>query len=89
MDKIELLTDDQINALAFEQAIERLENIVDRLESGNVPLEIAIDLFQEGMKLAKRCHKKLENIELKIETLLEEDGEIIKKPFEYEELHKE
>ena len=81
----DLLTDEQMNELSFEQALERLEAIVDQLESGDVPLEMAIDLFQEGMKLAKRCHLKLENIELKIETLIEKDGEFIKKPFEYSE----
>ncbi|GBF11042.1 exodeoxyribonuclease VII small subunit [Tepidibacillus sp. HK-1] len=81
----ELLTDDQINELSFEQSLERLEIIVEKLESGNVPLEKAIDLFQEGMKLAKRCHSKLENIEHKVEVLLEKDGEWLKKPFEYDE----
>ncbi|TCS84040.1 exodeoxyribonuclease VII small subunit [Tepidibacillus fermentans] len=82
----ELLTDEQIEALTFEEALERLEKIVDQLESGNVPLEFAIDLFQEGMKLAKRCHLKLDNIEQKIEVLLEKDGEFLKKPFDQDEV---
>lgn len=85
MNPFELLTDEQISELSFEQALERLETIVEKLESGNVPLELAIDLFQEGMKLAKRCHIKLDNIEQKIEVLLEKDGELIKKPFHHEE----
>ncbi len=75
------LTDKQIDGLTFEEALERLEQIVDKLELGEVPLETAIDLFQEGMKLAKKCHLKLGNIEMKIESLLEKDGEFIKKPF--------
>ncbi|MFV9510786.1 exodeoxyribonuclease VII small subunit [Tepidibacillus sp. LV47] len=82
----EFLTDEQMEELTFEEALERLEKIVDLLESGNVPLELAIDLFQEGMKLAKRCHQKLDNIEQKIEILLEKDGEFLKKPFEQEEV---
>lgn len=71
--------------LTFDQAMGRLELIVEKIESGNVPLEEAIELFQEGMKLANLCHIKLENIEQKIEVLLEKDGEFIKKPFEHED----
>ncbi|WP_339062489.1 exodeoxyribonuclease VII small subunit [Tepidibacillus marianensis] len=81
-----LLSDEQIEALSFEQSLERLEEVVDQLESGHVPLEQAIDLFQEGMKLAKRCHIKLDNIEQKIEVLLEKDGEFLRKPFEQDEV---
>lgn len=81
MSQNELLTDQEMEELTFEQAMERLEWIVNKLEGGNVPLEKAIDLFQEGMKLANRCHLKLENIEQKIEVLIEKDGEFIKKPF--------
>jgi len=82
----ELLSDEQIESLSFEQALERLEEIVEQLESSHVPLELSIDLFQEGMKLAKRCHIKLDNVEQKIEVLLEKDGEFLKKPFEQEEV---
>ena len=85
MEKKDLLTEEQINELTFEQALERLELIVEELESGEVPLEIAIDLFQEGMKLANRCQIKLNAVENKIEALIEKDGELIKKPFTYEE----
>ena len=83
---LELLTDEQIEALSFEEALNRLEDVVENLESGQVPLEQAIDLFQEGMKLAKRCHLKLDHIEQKIEILLEKDGQFLKKPFEHEEV---
>jgi len=85
MNHNEELTEEQISQLSFEQALARLEEIVNKLESGNVPLEQAIDLFQEGMNLAKRCHSKLETMEQKIEILLEKDGDFIKKPFEYDE----
>lgn len=67
--------------VTFEQAMEKLEAIVDRLESGDVPLEDAITLFQEGMQLAKICGDKLEQFERKIEMLAEEGGGIVKKPF--------
>lgn len=65
--------------LQFEQAMERLEQIVERLESGDVALEDAIELFQEGMKLSQLCGQKLDQIERKIELLVEEDGEWAKK----------
>ncbi|MNI90308.1 Exodeoxyribonuclease 7 small subunit [compost metagenome] len=51
------------------------------LEHGDVPLEKAIDLFQQGMKLSQLCGAKLEQVERKIEMIVEEDGELRKKPF--------
>ncbi|WP_248925310.1 exodeoxyribonuclease VII small subunit [Paenibacillus hamazuiensis] len=68
-------------ALSFEQAMEKLEHIVLQLENGDVPLEKAIELFQEGMKLSQLCSQKLEHVERKIEILLEEEGGMVKKPF--------
>lgn len=67
--------------IGFEQAMEQLETIVSKLESGDVPLEQAIELFQEGMRLSKICGQKLESVERRIEMLLEEDGQLVKKPF--------
>lgn len=85
MSELKLLKEEQIQQLTFEEALSRLELIVDSLEAGDVPLEKAIDLFQEGMKLANKCNQKLENIESKIEMILEKDGDFIRKPFAYEE----
>jgi exodeoxyribonuclease VII small subunit len=65
----------------FEKAMERLEEVVRSLENGDVPLEEAIHLFDEGMKIAYVCNKKLERAEKQIEMLVEENGEWIKKPF--------
>lgn len=67
--------------VTFEQAMEQLETIVSRLESGDVPLEQAISLYQEGMRLAKLCGDKLEQFERKIEMLAEEGGALVRKPF--------
>ncbi|MCR8633943.1 MULTISPECIES: exodeoxyribonuclease VII small subunit [Paenibacillus] len=66
---------------SFEQAMDKLEQIVAQLESGDVPLEQAIDLFQEGMKLSQLCGQKLEQVERKIEILMEQEGGLVKKPF--------
>jgi len=62
-------------ALSFEDAMEKLEGIVDVLEEGNVPLEKAISLYKEGMELANLCHMKLKNIEEQLAEILNEDGE--------------
>ncbi|MBO9609048.1 MAG: exodeoxyribonuclease VII small subunit [Paenibacillaceae bacterium] len=67
--------------LSFEQAMDKLETIVSKLESGDIPLEQAIELFQEGMRLSQLCSGKLENVERKIEMLIEENGTYTKKPF--------
>jgi exodeoxyribonuclease VII small subunit len=66
---------------SFEKAIDKLEEIVALLESGDVPLEQAIELFQEGMKLSQLCGQKLEQVERKIEILMEQEGGLVKKPF--------
>lgn len=65
----------------FEAAIEKLETIVSRLENGDVPLEEAIDLFQEGMKLSQFCSQKLEQVERKIEMLMEDGDGLTRQPF--------
>jgi exodeoxyribonuclease VII small subunit len=67
--------------LSFEEAMDQLELLVGKLENGDVPLEKAIDLFQEGMKLSHLCNQKLEQVERKIEMLVEENGVLSKKAF--------
>lgn len=73
--------DSEVPALTFEQAMETLETIVAKLESGDVPLETAIELFQEGMSLSKLCGQKLEQVERRIEMLVEGDAGLQRKPF--------
>ncbi|MFC4777470.1 exodeoxyribonuclease VII small subunit [Paenibacillus sp. GCM10023252] len=74
-------TVNSLDELSFEEAMEKLETIVSRLENGDVPLETAIELFQEGMKLSNLCGGKLELVERKIEMLIESDQGFHKKPF--------
>ncbi|HHY73096.1 MAG TPA: exodeoxyribonuclease VII small subunit [Bacillus bacterium] len=69
--------------MTFEQAMKSLEDIVGKLEEGDVPLEAAIAYFQEGMSLSKICHEKLQYVEKQMEQILGEDGEM--KPFILEE----
>lgn len=66
----------------FEEAMNQLEDIVSQLERGDVPLEKAIELFQQGMQLSQLCSQKLTQVERKIETIVEQDGQLGKKPFE-------
>jgi exodeoxyribonuclease VII small subunit len=56
----------------FEEAIKRLEGIVDKLERGDLPLEQAMESFGEGMQLVHFCHQKLEEAEKKVQMLLKD-----------------
>lgn len=63
--------------LSFEESLEKLEVIVKKLESGEVPLDEAIDNFNEAMKLAKNCDLKLKNAEEAITKLVKDNGEVV------------
>ena len=56
----------------FEDQLERLEEIVARLEDDSVGLEQALDLFEQGMTLAKSCRTRLEAVEQRVSRLLED-----------------
>jgi len=67
----------------FEQAMRRLEEIVDALEKGEAPLEEALSLFEEGTKLMKQCTELLDQAEQKVTKLtVTSDGELKEVPFE-------
>lgn len=55
--------------LSFEEALSRLESIVQALEAGGLVLEETVSLFEEGMRLAKVCNQRLDAAELKISQL--------------------
>jgi exodeoxyribonuclease VII small subunit len=67
---------------SFESSLASLERIVAQLESGDLPLERALELFEEGVALARRCQSQLGDAERKVEMLLRERGEIKVAPFE-------
>lgn len=69
--------------LSFEEAMTALEEVVEKLERGDVPLEEAISMFQEGMALSKQCHEKLVKVEKQMDEILHPDGEI--EPLEFQE----
>lgn len=60
----------------FEETLKKLEQLVERLEGGDLPLEESLQLFEEGQKLAALCNQALESAVLRVEQLTA-DGEII------------
>ena len=63
------MTKEQIEQLSFEAALARLEETVRLLESGNVPLDDSLSLFEEGIALVKLCNSKLDTAEQKVVKL--------------------
>ena len=69
----------------FETALKRLEEIVKKLESGDLPLDSALELFEEGIKLSRFCHTVLGQAERRVEILLKGSaGQVSPVPFEAE-----
>ena len=69
--------------LNFESAMDRLEKIVEQMESGKLPLEDLIVRYEEGMKLVKTCQERLANAEQKIEIITRNSaGKAVVKEFE-------
>ena len=70
---------------SFEDAMSRLEEIVDMLENGNSPLEESLKLFEEGVKLVKLCNSKLEGVEQSVKILTNNNGELKEEDFKPDE----
>ena len=71
--------------LTFEQAMKRLEEIVSRLEAGDVPLDQSMTLFEEGTKLSAYLTKLLDTAEQKVTMITAQNGTEIEVPFDTEE----
>ena len=70
----------------FEDAFQKLESIVKKLEDGNLSMEESLKAFEEGVRLSRFCSKKLDEAEKKVEILLKEsDGRLVPKPFTIED----
>ena len=70
-------------APSFETSLHRLEQIVKKLEGGDLPLDDALKLFEEGIGLSQQCQKQLEEAENKVEILLKKaDGKVVARKFE-------
>jgi exodeoxyribonuclease VII small subunit len=71
--------------LKFEDCLARLEQIVGALETGNLPLEESLKVFEEGIALARHCSRYLDDAERRIEMLVkDESGGVTTKPFVFE-----
>lgn len=71
--------------ITFEKALEKLETIVEELESGNLSLEESLKKYEEGVNLARVCQTKIDKAKAKIETLVKNDqGLFEKQSFEIE-----
>ncbi|MCL2822680.1 MAG: exodeoxyribonuclease VII small subunit [Polyangiaceae bacterium] len=66
----------------FEESMEQLADIVEKLEGGDIPLNESVALFEKGMAIAKRSQAQLDRVEKKVEELLrvEDDGTPVTRP---------
>ncbi len=65
---------------SFENSLLELEEIVGRLETGDLPLEESLELFEKGIKLSRECRARLTNAERRIEVLTKEsNGDLVAK----------
>lgn len=67
--------------LSFEASLEELERVVKELESGDLPLERSLELFEKGMALSETCRKQLEEAETRVEMLIRREGKLQPEPF--------
>ena len=67
--------------LSFEQALTNLEEIIQRMESGEAPLDSLVKNYQNGLKMLNFCRRKIEAAEMKIKEVQEKNGELIEKDF--------
>ena len=68
-------------AESFENGLQELEKIVKEMESGDLPLERALELYEKGMKLSESCRKQLEEAETRIEMLVRKGDKMQAEPF--------
>ena len=68
-------------AASFEGSLDELEKVVKELESGDLPLERSLALFEKGMALSEQCRKQLEDAESRVEMLIRKEGKLQPEPF--------
>ncbi len=68
-------------APSFEAGLQELESIVKQMESNELPLERALELFEKGTQLSEACRKQLEEAETRIEILVRKGDKIQPEPF--------
>ena len=72
-----------VNKINFEEALQKLEESVKKLEGGNMPLDKSLEIFEEAIGYVKICNEKLERAEQRVRILTEgADGTVTDAPFE-------
>ncbi|MDR2216015.1 MAG: exodeoxyribonuclease VII small subunit [Nevskiaceae bacterium] len=66
--------DDAASQPDFEQSLQQLEALVERLERGDLPLSESLSLFEQGVALTRQCHARLSEAQQRVEILLKEGG---------------
>ena len=66
----------------FEQSLEKLEQLVERMEEGDLSLEDSLKTFEEGIKLTRECQQALVKAEQKVKLLIEENGQVTEQDFD-------
>ena len=67
---------------SFEAAMSQLENIVENMERGELPLEDALTAFENGVKLVRQCEEKLKTAEQKVQILMQSSNKSELQPFD-------
>jgi exodeoxyribonuclease VII small subunit len=80
------MPDDPKTPLSFEAGLQELEQIVKEMESGDLPLERALELFEKGMKISEDCRKQLEEAETRVEVLVRKGDRVQAEPFRPEKV---
>ena len=81
--KVKTMKNEDTEKLTFEEALQKLENIVRELETGQIKLDDAVEAYEKAISLKKFCEEKLHAAELKIEKIeIAKDGTPILKPFD-------
>lgn len=78
------MADDNAETIDFEQALKGLEDLVERMETGELSLEDSLKAFERGIELTRHCQKALKTAEQKVEILTREGNEDRVEPFEPE-----
>jgi exodeoxyribonuclease VII small subunit len=69
----------------FEKALAELEKLVEEMEQGNLSLEESLKRFEKGIALTSDCQQALQKAELKVQELIEKNGELLEKDFEVDQ----
>ena len=75
------MAEDSAPVASFEAGLAELESVVKQLESGDLPLDKALELFEKGMQLSDTCRKQLEEAETRVEMLTRRGASVVAEPF--------